>query len=211
MKIAIVVYLLLAIVSSGFAQTGNKKIVLKVNLGGGPVNDFIGEEQLMDMEAFAKNVARVPIANTDQQQVFQSQRFSREGDFTMRVPVPDGIYSVTLLFSETYQKACAPGGRVFDVSLGTPVSGVSRVIENFDVFQAAGCASAYGQKFDKVPSKEGIVVHLTRKAQHPALCGFIVEGFPAPKGDGSEYKAIDRSTPDQNAGGMNGDAAPLMS
>lgn len=211
MKINIVVSLLLALVSCGFAQMGNKKIVLKVNLGGGPVNDFIGEEQLMDMEAFAKNVARVPIANTDQQQVFQSQRFSREDDFTMRIPVPDGIYSVTLLFAETYKKACAPGARVFDISLGTPVSGVSRVIENFDVFQAAGCASAYGQKFDKVPSKQGIVVHLIRKAQHPALCGFIVEGFPVPKGDGSEYKAIDRSTGNQDVEGVSGGASPLMS
>ncbi|KAI0559891.1 Malectin [Gracilaria domingensis] len=157
----------------------------------------------MDMEDFAKNVVRSPIANTDQQEVFQSQRFSRGDDFTMRIPVPDGIYSVTLLFAETYQQACVPGGRVFDISLGTPVSGVTKVVDNFDVFQAAGCSSAFGQKFDRVPAKEGIVVHLTQKAQHPTLCGFIVEGFPVPKPDGSEYKAIARAP----AGAQGGDVA----
>lgn len=158
------------------------------------MKDFLGEDQFMDVEGLAKTVTRINIANTDQAEIFQSQRFSRGEDFTIRIPVSDGIYSVTLLFAETYAKACVPGGRVFDISLGTPVSGVTKVIDNFDVFQAAGCSSAYGQKFEKVPSKEGIVVHLTQKAQHPSLCGFIVEGFPLPKGDGSEYKPVGRIT-----------------
>ncbi|CAN8075794.1 unnamed protein product [Agarophyton chilense] len=204
MKGLLSVFLCCTLISFSFAQTENKKILLKVNLGGGPVNDFVGEDQLMDVEDFAKNVVRAPIANTDQQEVFQSQRFARGDDFTMRIPVPDGIYSVTLLFAETYKKACAPGSRVFDISLGTPISGVTKVIENFDVFQVAGCSSAYGQKFDRVPSKEGIVVHLTQKAQHPTLSGFIVEGFPVPKSDGSEYKAIARAQSGSHMGEMGG-------
>lgn len=177
------------------SQAPPQKISFKVNLGGEPVGDFLGEEQALDMSAFSKNVVRSPIQNTDQPEVFQSQRFARASDFTVRIPVPDGVYSVTLLFAETFMPACVPGARVFDISIGTPVSGVTKVIEGFDVFQAAGCNAAHGKRFDGVPSKEGIVVHLSRRAQHPSLAGFIVEGFPVVKGDGSEYKAIAQAPP----------------
>lgn len=180
-----------------FAQ----KISLKVNLGGGPVGDFLGEEQVLDMTGFSKNVARVPIQNTDQPELFQSQRFARSSDMTLRIPVPDGVYSVTLLFAETFRPACVPGARVFDISLGTPVSGVTKVVDKFDVFQAAGCTAAHGKRFDNVLSKEGIVVHLSQIAQHPSLAGLIVEGFPQPKGTGEEYKAIARAEGDPMVGG----------
>lgn len=198
-------FLLAALPLLVLAQGPSQKISFKVNLGGGPVGDFLGEEQALDMSAFSKNIARVPIQNTDQAEIFQSQRFARASDFTMRIPVPDGVYSVTLLFAETFRPACVPGARVFDISLGTPVSGLTKVIEGFDVFQAAGCASAHGKRFDGVPSKEGIVVHLSRRAQHPSLAGFIVEGYPVVKGDGSEYKAIARAPP---AAGDNGFGIP---
>lgn len=191
-----------------FAQmsSDNKKIVLKVNFGGGPVGDFLGEDQVLDMSDFSKNVARVKIENTDQPEIFQSTRFARGRDMTFRIPVPTGFYSVTLLFAETFRPACVPGARVFDISMGTPVSGVSKIVESFDVFQSAGCFSAHGKRFDKVPSKDGIVVHLTQKAQHPALCGLIVEGFPMPVGDGSEYKAIGR----EEGGGQSGFMQPII-
>lgn len=179
-----------------------QKISLKVNLGGGPVGDFLGEEQVIDMTGFSKNVAHEPIQNTDQPEVFQAQRFARSSDMTFRIPVPDGIYSVTLLFAETFRPACVPGARVFDISLGTPVSGVTKIIDKFDVFGTAGCAAAHGKRFDGVPSKEGIVVHLSQVAQHPSLAGFVVEGFPQPKGNGQEYKAIARAELNPMAGGV---------
>ena len=170
--------------------TASQKISLKVNLAGGPVGDFLGEDQVLDMTGFSKNVVRDPIQNTDQPEVFQSQRFARSSDLTLRLPVPDGIYSVTLLFAETFRRACVAGARVFDISLGTPVSGVTKVVDKFDLFQTAGCQAAHGKRFDGVPSKDGIVVHLSQVAQHPSLAGFIVEGFPQPKGNGKEYHAI---------------------
>lgn len=163
-----------------------------MNFGGGASGDFFGEDQVMEMEGFAKTHSKDSIQNTDQQDVFQTQRFARNDDMTIRIPVPDGIYAVTLLFAETYKPACTPGARVFDISLGTPVSGLTKVIDSFDVFQSAGCKTAFGKQFEQVPSKEGIVVHLTKKSQHPFLNGFIVEGFPVRKGDGSEFKTVGR-------------------
>lgn len=196
------VAILAAVMLCAQAQVSRKKIVLKVNLGGGPVGDFLGEDQVLDMSEFAKTTSRgAVVQNTDQPDIFQSQRFARGSDFALRLPVPDGVYSVILLFAETFEKACVTGGRVFDISLGTPVSGVSKVEDAFDLFANAGCKTAYGKKFDNVPSKEGIVVHLGQIAQHPTLSGFIVEGFPQPKGDGSEFLAIGHAS---DAGQMTG-------
>lgn len=187
--------------------TETRKIVLKVNLGGGQVGDFLGEDQVLDMTGFSKNVIKGKIENTDHSEVFQSIRFSRGKDFTLRIPVPTGFYSLTLLFAETFRPACVPGARVFDIALGTPISGVSKIVDAFDVFQSANCMSAHGKRFDKVPSKDGIIVHLSRKAQNPSLCGFIVEGYPLQVGDGSEFKAIGR---EQVVNNFAGGAKPIV-
>jgi beta-galactosidase len=55
----------------------------------------------------------------------------REGQFSYRVPVPDGKYKIVLHFTEP--AAAAAGERVFDVS----VNG-KRVLKHVDVFAAAG-------------------------------------------------------------------------
>lgn len=188
----LVVLLSISTTTSAQAVPETKKIILKVNFGGGPVADFLGEDQVLDMSAFSKNIARVKIENTDHPEIFQSTRFARKKDMSFRIPVPTGLYSITLLFAETFRPACTPGARVFDIAIGTPVSGVTKIVQDFDLFQSAGCLTAHGKRFDKVPSKDGIVIHLSHKFQHPSLCGFIAEGFPLPVGDGSEFKAVGR-------------------
>ncbi|HET7086571.1 MAG TPA: glycoside hydrolase family 2 TIM barrel-domain containing protein [Rhizomicrobium sp.] len=55
----------------------------------------------------------------------------REGDFSYRIPVPDGRYHVTILFQEP--SASAAGERMFDVA----VNGKA-VLQGFDIFAAAG-------------------------------------------------------------------------
>lgn len=182
------------------------KIVLKINLGGAAVGDFMAENAVFDLDAddYKKQIVPHPIQQTAQQELFQTQRFSRSKDLTIRLPVPDGIYSVTLLMAETYQPACKPGGRVFDISFGTPSSGLQLVAPGFDLFTNAGCLTAYGKKFDNLLSKDGLVVSMSGVKQHPSLAGLIVDGHPQPKGDGSEYKAIAQMSADQMEGGAAG-------
>ena len=55
----------------------------------------------------------------------------REGTFSYRIPVPNGRYRITLRFVEP--SATTAGERVFDID----VNGKA-VLENFDVFEAAG-------------------------------------------------------------------------
>ena len=55
----------------------------------------------------------------------------REGEFSYRVPLPNGRYRVVLKFAEP--SAGAAGERVFDVDVGG-----ATVLKSFDVFAAAG-------------------------------------------------------------------------
>lgn len=184
--------------------TDANKIVLKINLGGAAVADFMGENEVFNLDAdgYKKQVVPHAIQQTAQAELFQTQRFARSKDLTIRLPVPDGTYSVTLLMAETYQPACKPGGRVFDILFGTPASGLQLAEPSFDLFANAGCLTAFGKKFDDLPAKEGLIVSLSGIKQHPAIAGIIVEGHPIPKGDGSEYKAIAQmSPPDQFGNG----------
>lgn len=186
------------------AAAGRNKIVLKVNLGDGPLADFLGESDVYDMEneGYPKQSSNIVVQGTTQPQLFQKQRFSRGEDLMLRAPVPDGIYSVTLLMAELYEPACRPGVRVFDIALGTPHSGLTTVAPDFDLFSEAGCGTAYGKRFENVVSKDGIVIRLGQKKQHPTVAGYMVEGYPVPKDDGSEYKAIAQMAPEELEGGI---------
>jgi hypothetical protein len=79
---------------------------------------------------------------------------------------------------------------VFHISLGTPVSGLTKVVDSFDQFAKAGCMSAYGERFDNIISKVGIIIRLGRKTLHAKGTGFIVEGYSMAKGDRSKFTRI---------------------
>ena len=80
-----------------------------------------------------------PIANTDDDVLYQSQRyFPSGGSYNFWVPV--GVYEVELRFAEIYQRTVI-GGRVFDVKAEGQT-----VIGNLDVLQAAG---AYYKAYDR--------------------------------------------------------------
>ncbi|GAB0489739.1 hypothetical protein MMPV_000964 [Pyropia vietnamensis] len=181
------------------ADAAQLKTFFKVNLGGDASGDFLAESSVIDMEDFSRlRTATAPIAKTDNPDVFRTQRFGRSENVMFRIPVPDGIYSVTLLFAETWEGACRVGGRVFDVLLGTPQTGLKLAVQNFDIFREAGGFTAFGKRFDAVPSAEGILVVLQPVVQNPQIAGFIVEGFPLPRPDGSQPQPV----------GMVADAGP---
>lgn len=76
-----------------------------------------------------------PVTNTADPEIFQAERF---GNFNYAIPVADGRYTLTLLFSETWFGPGKPGGggagsRIFDV-----YSNGIALLRNFDVFRAAG-------------------------------------------------------------------------
>jgi len=72
----------------------------------------------------------------------------RVGDFSYRVPVPDGKYKITFRFVEP--TAAAAGERVFDVS----VNG-KRLLKQMDVFSTAGGKLRGVEKTVQAVSREG--------------------------------------------------------
>lgn len=183
------------------ADAAQMKTFFKVNLGGDASGDFLAETSVIDMEDFSRmRTTTATIEKTDNPDVFRTQRFGRAENVMFRIPVPDGVYSVTLLFAETWDGACHVGARVFDVLLGTPRTGLKLAVQNFDIFREAGGFTAFGKRFDAVPSADGILVVLQPVVQNPQIAGFIVEGFPVPRVDGQAPEPV----------GMVVDAAPAF-
>jgi len=95
-----------------------KRIQMKINFGGGSVDGFESDQTALSIgdeipkTRFHGNIQ----GHGNDLNVFKTQRFSRNEDLVINIPVPDGIYTVTLLFAETWDGAFAPGQRVFDVS-----------------------------------------------------------------------------------------------
>ena len=86
----------------------------------------------------------------------------REGEFSYRIPVPDGKYRIVARFAEP--EASAPGERVFDVD----VNGKT-VLRDFDVFAAAGGKlKSIERSFDGA-TKEGALVIAFRPSRGRAL------------------------------------------
>ena len=88
---------------------------------------------------------RDPIANTNDDALYQS---GRTGTFSYRFDVPNGLYDVILHFAEIYHTAA--GKRSFDVLIEGAL-----VLDNFDVYAAAGHDAAVTRVFPGVSVQDG--------------------------------------------------------
>ena len=72
----------------------------------------------------------IAISKTTDPTLYNSERY---GSFSYAFPMPNGSYTVTLKFAETYTAITAAGQRQFNVSLNG-----QQVLTNFDIFSEAG-------------------------------------------------------------------------
>ena len=91
----------------------------------------------------------------------------REGEFSYRVPVPDGRYRITVKFVEP--TAGASGERVFDVD----VNGKS-VLKGFDVFAAAGGKLKGVERAFEAAAKDGTLLIAFRPSRGKAVVSSLV-------------------------------------
>ena len=162
------------------APADGRRVDLKVNMGGGPVSGgFVSEIEAIDLTdtSFAKMRDHSGKLTGPYAEVLQTQRFSREEDLFLHFPVDDGVYTVTLLFAETWDGACESGKRVFDVFLGSKTFGVQKVLGNFDIYRhAKGCHVALKRSFPHIITKDGLTVVLRPIRQNPQIGGIIISG-----------------------------------
>lgn len=116
--------------------------------------------------AFA-NYAGSAIADTEDDPLYQSVRYNLDA---YRFNVPNGDYTVTLKFCEVAYNT--PGARVFDVSIEG-----EKVIENLDIFVAAGKDRAHDRVFENVAVRDGVLdVDFGKVIEFPAVAAIAVEG-----------------------------------
>lgn len=92
--------------------------------------------------------------------IYSTERFG--SNFSYHFPVPNGTYSVQLLFEEIYFRAA--GKRVFNVSLNDNL-----VLTNLDLFHTKGFASPYTPTFPVTVTNGQIHVHFTSTVNNATI------------------------------------------
>ena len=146
----------------------------KINVGGNAYGDFYADKEFVTdssnygfMEG-TKSVASDPIANTNDDTIFQSEI---NGLAKYVVRVPNGKYKIKLLFAENYFSTI--GKRVFDVYVQSNL-----VIDGLDIFKEVGAKAALEKIIDDVEVNDNILdIHFAAQIERPLLNGIIIESL----------------------------------
>ena len=107
------------------------------------------------------------IEGTDLPYVFQTERYSMSA---YRFTVPNGEYTVGLLFAETFEQLTTKGERVYAVS----INGV-KVLPKLDLIaEANGSFKAFAKVFDVEVTKGEIRIDFEEDVQNPAINGIVI-------------------------------------
>jgi Uncharacterized protein conserved in bacteria len=140
-------------------SAGTPTVVYRINAGGGQVTNSIGTFAADNFYSPAPGVTYAvsnPIANTTNDAMYQSERYSTtdNGTFSYNFPVSNGSYQVKLHFAEIYWTTV--GSRKFDVSIeGT------KVLDNYDIVQKAGAFAAIVETFNVTVSDGTLNINFT--------------------------------------------------
>lgn len=131
--------------------------------------DSAGNVWLPD-EGFADGnpyqVDGVQIANTADPEIFRTERY---GMTAYRFGVPDGRYTVKLLFAEVYSGINGPGERVFSFNVQ------GHEVKNFDIWaQAGGPDRACIESFDVAVTNGVLNISFTPGVENPKVDGIEI-------------------------------------
>jgi hypothetical protein len=146
---------------------------IRINVGGPAWGDYqAGAAWSASVEHGAMDGAptvfssSLPILGTTDQEVYRSQL---TGLVRYRIRVPDGRYTVTLMFAEN--QLTSGGQRVFHVTVED-----REIARNVDVLASAGMNAAYTLTADSVAVSDGVLeVHLMSVVGETMLSGLLVE------------------------------------
>ncbi len=190
---------------------------IRIN-SGGPTYTFNGVDWNVDQHfvggtAFQNAVA---IANTANDQLYQTERFNSTGTLTYEIPVVAGNYNVNLHFAELFYglpglgSGGGAGSRIFDVN----VENGQVQLDDYDIFVAAGGAgTAIIENFNDIVVNDGnLTITLTGSVENPKISGIeviIPGGNTAPEVYAGEDQNItlpstilDGSATDADGGGI---------
>ena len=154
------------------ANTAKGATAIRVHAGGGQYTDSQGQVWAADNGYSGGNVYSVQntIANTADQALYRTERYSVSAPLQYQFAAPNGSYSVTLKFSENY--FASAGQRVFNIVLNG-----QQVATNFDIVRAAGGPfTAIDQTFVTTVTNGQVLVQLTPVVQNPKIDSLLILG-----------------------------------
>jgi Malectin domain len=107
-----------------------------------------------------------PISGTADPAIFRTERYSMA---SYRFGVPNGRYTVRLLFAEVWSGITGPGGRVFSFNVQ------GHEFKDFDIWQKAGGPDkAYVQSVDVEVTNRVLTISFTPVVENPKIDGIEI-------------------------------------
>ncbi len=143
---------------------------LKINCGGPSVLGYLPEQQWTITSDYGSidggnATYSFNINNTDEDEIYQSEKW---GMTTYRVRLPNGTYSIKLMFAENYHNQA--GARIFDVWVEN-----ERILQNFDIYALVGRNTAYVKQIDNVNILDGYLdIYFVTHKDYPLINGIVI-------------------------------------
>ncbi|WP_150452599.1 PKD domain-containing protein, partial [Arenibacter lacus] len=154
-------------------------MALRIN-GGGPAYNFNSFEWSEDQSFSGGSTLtnNMKIANTSNDQLYQTERYASSGTLIYNIPVTDGTYDLNLHFAEIYFGVPGPGSgggegsRVFNIE----IENGQGLINDYDIVVAAGgSATAVIEHFKDIAVNDGnLTITLTSTVNFPKISGIEV-------------------------------------
>lgn len=143
--------------------------VLKINAGGLPIGDYLGDPSsfVTGANKFYRGPVKAGLT------VGNSHRWGNIEGFAYNFPTGPGTYDIDLVFAEVFGPAKAVGKRIFDVAIEDTV-----VLKNFDVFKEAGSGDKEITKSFKavaIKDDELSVAFIKGTIENPMVSAIIIK------------------------------------
>ena len=144
---------------------------VKINCGGPAVLDYLPDKAFSEnseygyLDGATSSYPLVAISGTTEDSLYQ---FEHYGAVKYAFRVPNGSYSLFLMFAENY--LTASNSRIFDVYIEN-----NRVIENLDIYSVVGQNAAHQVFFSNVLVTDGLLeIHFAGKVNEPVINGITI-------------------------------------
>lgn len=162
---------------------------LRMNVGGPAWEEWAADKaewQVGETDVFPV-APTIDIAATTDDVVYHTCRYGVGGDFApawgYTIPLPPGVYTLKLLFAETYDGAWQAGARVFDIAVGDATRGLVAVEPDVDIYAEAQLQenTALVKTFTNLVLNGTLLLRLYPRVESASLCGISadrVAGLP---------------------------------
>jgi hypothetical protein len=140
---------------------------IRINCGGSSYTDTNGQLWWADSgyNSGTASTNTATTAGTSDPTIYRSNRFNANtAPMIYSLAVVNGNYRVNLLFAENALDEQAVGARVFNVKLNNTL-----VLQNFDIFAAAGSNKALVESFNTVVTNGSMAIEFDKLIQNPKI------------------------------------------